>query len=275
MENNLEGEIMVIGKKLRFDIQSDNFDFYFEKIVTGITDEQKALLPKQLGLSRVNDGGVSFSKMRKLPFLAKVWILFYVFGKNVFITVGDNKITDDDVKELKISVRKNDIGADNAQWLISKGLFSIGPKEMVDTYHFINRLSSGPAYNYLIKGKNSRKTNTSVSRNRMEYIVRFLRHYEANKKKWNLATGVNMAEFYILIALYDKSRLHGRDIYHRTFDQAYQSSIHSMKKGIKSLQAKYFILKSPHKKTNDITYSITPQGINFVNDVIEKYAIDC
>ena len=264
---------MVIGQKVKFDIESDNFSLYYEKIISGITEEQKALLPKALGLFKVN-GDVSMTRMRRLPFMAKMWILFRVFNKNVILTFADEPITEDEVAELKEAVKKSDTGTDKAQWLIAKGMFSIGPKELVDTYNYINRLSARPAYNYLAKGKNVRHTNTELNRRKMQYIVRFLRHYEANKKKWNIALSVTMAEYYVLLALYDKERLYGRDIYHKTFNKAYQSSIHHLKRGLKSLQSKGMIIKN-RARTQDTTYSITPLGTEFINDVINKYAIDC
>jgi hypothetical protein len=145
-------------------------------------------------------------------------------------------------------------------------------KELSECCAYLNRLSSSPAYNYLIKGKNNIPCPTAERNKEMAYICRFLVEYEKNKKTWVAAYGISIPEWLVLIYLYHGKEIIGSPIYKEVYRRAYQSSPTKLRGCFSTLQNKKFIQKTGTGK--GAMMSITPLGKDTVDGILTRYALN-
>lgn len=258
-----------------FNIETDNFELYFEKQLATITEAGKEAIPKDLmGIFR-HDGTLHHGKIRKLDFQAKLWILWRCLKKRVFVVVENEEtgIELEEFTELRKAIKRRDLGEKKAEGLATQATFVTGSRDLCDMFSYLRQLSASPAYNYLNKYKNFKPTKTGQHLKEMDYIARFIRHYEGQKKKWNTEKNISMPEWYILIFLYDKEYALGSQIYHDAFKRAYQSSPRRIKTAFGSLQSRGLILK--HGKNSGARMQITPMGRELVNSILATYILNC
>lgn len=259
-----------------FDIESDNFELYFEKQLTGMTETGKEAIPKKLyGQIFRFDGSVNTRGIRRLGFLGKLWILWRCLKKRVWVVVENEEtgMSIEDFVELREAIKRRDYGIPKAEGFDIQGQFVTGGKELCDSFQYLNGLSASGAYNYLVRHKNFRKTKTSQSIVEYNYLIRFIRHYEAHKKKWILDKGMTASEWYTLLFLYDKEEALGSEIYRKVFVRAFHSSPIKIKLAFKTLQIKGYIIK--HGRTSASRLQITPLGRDLVNSILNTYIINC
>lgn len=262
--------------KTLFDIESDNFELYFQKQLSGITDVGKQKLPPDVNAMLFKQGNkINETNVKKLGFVAKLFILWKALKKRVWVIVENDEsgMTPEEFLELQKEVRKRDYGVPKAEGLNAHSIFITGNKELCNTFEYLNNLSASPAYNYLLKTKNFKSTKATTYLNEMNYIVRFIRHYEAHKKKWVSETGLSIPEFLILIYLYDKGEVNGAPIYRSYFKRAFQSSPAKIKTCFGLLQSKGLMVK--HGRTSNSKMEITPMGRTLINSILNKYALNC
>lgn len=262
--------------KSQFDISSDNFDFFFESQLAKITDAQKELLPKDLLYKILLRGGsVNENSTRKLSFIAKIFILFKALNKRCFIIIEDaeNGMSEEDFLKLKKKTTKHDFGEKNVSTLLSNVTFVLGNKEVCDTYHRLNLLSDSSAYNYLVAAKNKNHTKPGDWLESMNYLSRFLSHYEANRKIITMKTGLTMADWLVLIHLYHGNLVKSSAIYQETYQYSYNSSAAKIKASFSLLQARRYVEKIGSTKAAKIR--ITALGRDKVNEIMMKYVVNC
>jgi DNA-binding MarR family transcriptional regulator len=262
--------------KSLFDIESDNFELYFQNQLSAITDAGRQKLPADINAMLFKQAGkINESKVRKLGFIPKLFILWRALKKRVWIVVENEEsgMSPEEFLELQKEVRRRDYGVPKTEGLKAQAMFITGNRELSNTFEYLNNLSASPAYNYLLKTKNFKSTKASTYLNEMNYIVRFIRHYEANKKKWVGETGLSIPEFLILIYLYDKGEINGAPIYRSYFRRAFQSSPAKIKSGFRLLQSKGLMVK--HGQTSNSKMEITPMGRTLINSILNKYALNC
>lgn len=262
--------------KLNFDIASDNFDYFFEKEVGLMGENQKELLPKEL-LYKVFSKGqrVNTKSTRKLSFLSKIFILFKALRKRVIIIVEDdaNGMDEEEFFKWKKLTSKQNYGEDNASQLISQAAFILGNKELCDTFHRLNNLSVSPAYSYLINSKNKDYTKPNQWLNAMNYINRFLSNYESNRKKIAMQAGLSMAEWLVLIHIYHGKEVLSSSLYKEYYKYSYNTSATKLKGSYSNLQTRGFIEKIG--VTNGAKIKITALGRDKVNEIMAKFVVNC
>jgi hypothetical protein len=259
-----------------FDIESDNFELFFEKQLEGISEAGRAVIPRDVATKIFwMDGRLNPAGAKKLGFLAKIWILWRALRKRVFIIVENEEtgIGLEEFVELREAIKRRDFGIKKAEGLAAQATFVTGNKELCDTMNYLNGLSASPTYNYLTKAKNFTSTKTAEHRRHMDYIVRFLRFYEGNKKKWIQEKQLHVPEYLVLLYLYDKDATRGSEMYLQTYRTAFQSSPSKIKNAFITLQRKGLIIK--HNTGSAAKMQITPMGIDLMNYVLMKYAINC
>lgn len=262
--------------KLQFDIDCTNFQYFFEAQAAGITESQRELLPKELLYKLFTKGFRVNTKMSgKLGFLAKLFILFKALKKRWIIIVEDdeNGMTEEEYFKFKKLTSKRDYGQDNANELLSHGTFVLGCTELVNTYSRLNHLSNSPAYNYLSKAKNKDYTKPDEYLRNQAYVCRFINHYDSQKKKIVMETGLTMAEWITLTYLYDGLEKLGKVLYTEKFKYSYNSSSTKIKVSFGTLQSKGFITK--HGTGKGCKLQITALGKEKVNAVLQKYVVNC
>lgn len=262
--------------KLQFDIECVNFEHFFEAQASGMTEGQREQLPKELLYKIFTKGFRVNTKMSgKLSFIAKLFVLFKALRKRWIIIVEDdaNGMTEEEYFKFKDLTAKRNYGQDNANELISTGTFVLGCTELVNTYSRLNNLSNSAAYNYLTKGKNKDYTKPEEYIRNQNYICRFVNHYDSQKKKIVMETGLTMAEWITLTYLYDGTERLGSFLYKEKFKYSYNSSSTKIKVSFGTLQSKGLITK--HGTGKGCKLQITALGKEKTNSILQKYVVNC
>lgn len=250
----------------RFGLDVENFDLYFEKLVPLISQPAKEAIPKDV-----------LFKMRRnrLSFLGKLWVLFRCLRKRIWIVVEeeDGGLSVEDFVELREAIKRRDYGISKAEGLVSSGTFITASKELGDTFDYLNRLSTSGAYNFIQRAKNKIQSKTAERNEQMEFICRFLTHYESSRKKIMLSTRIEMAEWLVLIYLYNGKEMPGSPIWKEVYKFSYNSSQTKIKVAYGTLQNRNYIERIGIGKFTK--FKITPLGRAAVNEVMDKFVLNC
>lgn len=250
----------------RFNIECENFDLYFEKLVPTIGSAAKEGLPRDV-----------LYKMRrkKLGFIGKLFILWKCLRKRWWIVVEEEEggLTIEQFVELREAVKRRDYGVPKAEGYVSTGMFVTATKELADSFEYLNRLSNSPAYNYIQRAKNKIPNNTAQWNEQMKFIVRMLAFYESKKKTWVEEKGIMIPDFLVLLYCYCGDEVKGSDMYGSFYKRAYQSSPRKIKVAFMTLQGRGYLKKIGN--TSTAKWQITPLGKELINSILTKYALNC
>lgn len=260
----------------KFGIESDNFEIYFQKQISGITESGKEAMPIDLASKLFHyDGRINQGNVRKLSFLGKLFVLWKCLKKRVWIFIEDEDggMSAEEFVELRKAIKRRDYGIKKAEGLALQGHFCTVNKEFGDTMTYLNSLSMSPTYNFLNRPKNFKITGTERFVREANYIVRFLRFYEAHKKRWVHEKKLSVPEFYVLIYLYDKEEALGSIMYREFYKRTFHCSERKIKLAFRTLQSRGLIYK--HGNTSGARMQITPMGKDMINSILKKYALNC
>lgn len=262
-------------QKTLFDIDCENMDLFFSNEVDKISVTAKSELPKDVSFKLFRKGGeFNTSSTSKIGFIGKLYILWKALNKRwwLFIEDRDNGMTPGQFMELRKAYKKREYTAERAGVLKSTGTMVLSNKELSECMAYLNLLSVSPAYNYLMGGKNKVHNHTEDWMKKMRYIVSIFAVYESQKKNWVASTGVSIPEWLILIYLYPKGAVNGAPIYKEFYKRAYQSSPTKLVRSFSVLQRKGYIEKIG--STKQAAFNITALGIDTVNIILTKYALN-
>lgn len=256
----------------QFSIENQNFDQYFERELVNLTPEAKDGLPKDVLFKLFRKGGAfNSTSTSRLGFLAKLYILCRCLKKRWYLVVEDEELglKVDQFDDIPRLIKEREYGAENAEELVTRGGFIYASKELCDTFHFLNRLSTGPAYNYLTRVKNMPANPVNEADKKDQYVVQALMTYESTKKAIVAQIGLNMPELYVLMFLYPGDEVLGSVLYKDKLKMAYQSSPAKIKLAFGSLQAKGYIRK--FGQNTGARLQITPAGKDMIRSIMHKY----
>lgn len=262
-------------QKTRFDIDCESLDLFFVHEIEKISPIAKAELPKDIAFKLFRGGGkFNTNSTSKLGFIAKLYILWKCLNKRWWIVIEDEEkgMTPGQFMDLRKAYRKRDYSIEQGVVLKSSGEFVLANKELSECFSYLNRLSTGPAYNYLMGGKNKVHNHTEDWAKKMRYIATVFAHYESQKKSWVSGMGVSIPEWLILIYLYPRGPVNGGPIYKEFYKRAYQSSPTKLVRSFSVLQRKGYIEKTG--STKQAQFNITASGIDVVNSILTKYALN-
>ena len=256
--------------KSDFQLNSENFEMYFMKQITGMSDAAKEALPKELSAYIMHpDGRFKLSKIPKLGFLAKLWMLWKCAKKRVWIVVENEEsgLNLEEFLALRKGIRERDVGVQRAMDLQLTATFVTSDRELSNTFNYLARVSNSPAYNYLIKEKNFRQSNDmSEHEKRMRYIARILKEYEINKAKWMKSKGLRRTSIIALFHFFERGEA-----------QVKQAAISGFISGrtlsncLAPLCARGYIERVGIKKNG--VYRITSEGASVVHYILNNYVI--
>lgn len=258
----------------KIDINNDNFNNFFAIHAEKLTEAQKDLLPKELNFKLFKKGGVLRGQnTTSLSFLTKLFVLIRCFKMNwVLLIEHEDGLQQDQFFKIKEVCREEGFGVDPAESWLKRGMFALSGKELMESFAALNKLSVGPAYNFISKVKNVPESRTTEWKKMATYIAQFIANYESKKKKIIMQSGITMPELYTLFYLYDGTQRGGSSIYNEQYKYAYNASRKQIQAAFVTLENKGLISKIGKKK--GMKMSITPQGIGIINDVLHKYIID-
>lgn len=268
----MEGKVKN-SNRTRFDIDCMNFDLFAAEQVKGFSTQVKAALPADIRFHLYGvDGKLKESKLAKISFIAKLWMLVRFLRKRVWIVVEDeNGLDHEAFLKLQEAVKAKEKVADVIEEFTTPMTFVTANRELGDTFDFLNKISVSPNYTYMMGGRHRIPNGTEAWKGQMVGVVKFLITYESNKKKW-VAEGLSVSEWYCLLSYYDGTEANGTHVYRGRFRSAFQSSIVKVKMALSTLQTKGFLVKSGSLKY--ATYRITPAGTEIVNRILDKYAFN-
>lgn len=262
-----------MANKTILDIGCENFDLFFDRQMNTITPEAKDSLPRDLSFKLFRGGGKWNSQStNRLGFLAKIFVLIKALRKRWFLIVEDeeNGIS---IEQFEKMQKDREYSVHAAEDLRLQGGFVLGSKELMDYFHYLNQLSTSPAYNFLLRNKNISPNKVEEANREVAYIVKFIAFWESNKKSIVADVGVSIPEIYVLLCLFDGKEALGADIYNTRFKRAYQSSPGKIKISFGTLQAKKYIIKFGQGK--GARMQITALGRDILRGILQKYAINC
>lgn len=261
---------------LKFNIENVNFEHFFLEQATRMSEHQKELLPKEL-LYKIFVKGfrIDTKSTSKLSFVAKLYVLVRSLNKRWVLMIEDDEkgLNTEDFFKYKEQTKKRNYTSDSATNLISEGEFVLGDSELFDTFDKLNRLSTSPAYNYLMKVKTKNYLKPDEYKRNMKFIANWLNNYESKRKTLVLQSGITMAEWITLTYLYDGEEKTGRVLYTDKFKYSYNTSATKIKLSFGSLQSKGFITK--YGNGQGCKLQITALGRQKANSIIEKYVVNC
>lgn len=262
--------------KSLIDVNSPNFDLYIASFFPRLTEQSRELLPKDISWSLFKSGNIPTPKrLGRMHFLAKLFVLWRVMKKRWWIVVEDEDgVSPEEFLKLH-QAKKKEVTIKSTEGFKDSSMFVLGNKELMDAFDFLNTMGASSAYNYLVKSKNIIPSKSSDWKDHMSYIIRFLIHYEANKKAWMHMKMLNIPEWYVLMSMYHGKEMKGSHIYNKdgVFRSAYASSATKIKVALGTLQQKGYIIRTGIK--NGAFFRITSLGTQLVNQIVEKHIVNC
>lgn len=261
--------------KTRIDLSCENFDLYFADQIPNLTPEAKDGLPKDIIFKLFRRGGVFNSKSTsKLNFITKLYVLLKSLKKRWYIVVEDEDrgMRLQDFNDLPRLIKERDYNVSDAEDLRTSGGFILAGRELSNAFAYLNYLSVSPAYNYLLRAKNTPRNKVDQSDQEMCYLSKFLINWEAQKKTMVSQTGLNIPEILVLMLLYPGLEVSSSSIYQTVLKRAYQSSPTKIKIAFGTLQKRGYINKFGFVK--GVKLQITATGRDVLRGIINKYAIN-
>jgi hypothetical protein len=265
-----------MSDKTKWDLSNENFDHFFHKESTLMTEKQREILPRSLYFKLFNRGGkVDTTSTCKLSFLAKLFILIKALRKRVIIMVEDeNGMDEEEFFKYKELLKKRQYNISNSEELIEDSVFVLGNNELMSTFHQLNSLSTSNAYNYLVSAKNPKLKNKTASYiTEMVYVSRFIMHYESNRKNIGMLTGLNFPEWLVLVALFHGGEVVGSTLYKQTYKYGFNSSSTRIKQAFGTLQIKGLI--QIYGKSKGAKFHITALGRDKFISIADKFILNC
>jgi len=266
-----------MADKQKWDIDNENFNYFFAKEAALMSESQRFLLPKDLYFKLFNRGGAVDSKSHfKLSFIAKLFILIKALRKRVFILIEDeNGMDEEQYFEYKKLLKKHQYTVSSAEGIITDSVFVLANRDVMDTYSHLNRLSVSPAYSYLVRSKNreSIKTKTTEYINQINYVTKMLSYYESNRKNIHMKTGINFPEWLVLIHIFHGEIVKSSDIYQKWYKFSFNSSAVKIKLAFSSLQRSGYVKKIGERSNAKL--EITALGRDKVCEIMDKLVINC
>lgn len=261
---------------LKFDLQHENFDYFFLEQAGKMGESQKELLPKEL-LYKVFIKGhrVNSKSTSKLNFFEKLFVLIRALNKRYTIVIEDDEqgMTEEEYFKYRDLTKRRNYTSELAGKFISEGNFVLANSELFDTFHKLNCLSVSKAYNYAQKTKTKNYLKPDDYKIGMKFLTSLINNYESKKKKMIMESGITMAEWITLTYLYDGEEKNGSLLYLDIFKYSYNTSSRKIRVSFKTLQDKKFIVKYGTGKGTKL--QITSLGKDKISRIIEKYVVNC
>lgn len=261
---------------LKFNIDCENFGYYFLSQSSGMSEKQKDQLPKELLYKLFIKGHrINTKSSSKLGFIEKMYVLVRALNKRFVVLIEDDEqgMTEKEFFEYKEQTKKRNYTSDSATNLESEGIFVLGNNELLESFHRLNNLSKSPAYNYLARTKNKNYLKPDEWKTGMNLMMNWINNYESQRKKITMQAGINMAEWIVLTYLYDGIERQGSFLYKEKFKYSYNTSSTKIRLAFCTLQNRGFIVRNGIKAA--AKFQITPLGKAKLNEINSKYLVNC
>ncbi len=261
-----------MNKIRKFEIENENFDAYFANEVVAMSEEDKGRIPDDMLPYLFRKNGRFNILSKKIPFIGKLYVLWRVLNKKVYIVIEDGKGFD--YNEF-FKYRNDEVLLSDAEDFREKHSFVLANKELAQSYAYFNNVSVSPAYNFISKNKNTLPSLMTVYKRQMEYITKMIAHYEVMKPVLYSRHGLGFNEWLTLIYLYEGTPINYTTFY-RYFLNLFKNEKSTMQAATAKLQKKGYLTKyqSETKKKGGTMIRITYLGQDLVNSIVSKYVVN-
>lgn len=260
------------GSYTEFDVQTENFDGFFELTVNGMSPEQRNLIPENLKKKLISQTNGKL-RPQKLSFTEKLFILQRAFNKKWYVVVegqqGEEAMSMEHYQQFREQRVWNEVTSSEANLMLRDAVSIVGDKDLIKWLFHLNDLCVSGAYNYGLKIRNVKPENLFKERQALHYFIRMLLVYEGNKRRIVRDYSISVADFYCLLFFYEGQKNKASVIYEEVLLNAININKGIILKALRSLVDKKYIDR--YGKGQDTTYAITSFGINIVNDILVKY----
>lgn len=260
------------AKKVRIaEIYNENFNHFFTEKLNSITIEQKQKIPNDLAFKIYSRGNEASA--RKLNFNEKMWLLEVVFGLNVTITVEDpiNGLETKDYNAARKAQRGSLTNGELLDVLKIKSVFVIGGKQLMESILYMSHVTTTGIYQlvkkYIPNAGHEKNMKFEDQRKAFANTLRFLKHYEANKRRIASDYGLSMPEWYALI-YFAIGESFAVDFYKKDFLYSYNSSSINLHKAITRLYNNGYLLRKQIAKKHK--YTVSSKGIDTLNRIFDN-----
>lgn len=255
----------------RIDLQNEAFDLYFADAARNLTQRQREVLPSTVyrGLFVKNQT----YKISSISFFRKLYILLRALNKRFFLVIEDeeNGLSTDAFIKLKEAEKNKEIIEDTPFEQSLGFSFCLADKDLVDWLSYINGLCNAPAYSYSLKLKNENLKQFPKYKEQVRYLGKMFLSYEKNKIKIQKDMRVTMAEFYLLLHLYDGEKKPLTSFYNGAFKDTPGCSRRTITDALRKM-----LFEKSIERFNSCRYAeykITPYGTQMINEIMKKYMI--
>lgn len=260
---------------MKVDINSENFDLYFYHQLEKMTPAGKEKLPRDVvTILWRKDGSINKQGFKKYNFMHRLYILWLAGNKHILTIVMDDAggFSPEQFCEYQKALNKKNWSVDAAGKFTVEPNFVLANKELYECFLYLNYLFNSPAYHYLNKLKRPIPNKMAAVNEQLVDVIRLLRNWEGNKKRWVAEMNISVPEVYVLMCLYGEGDIAGSTIYNNTFKRAFQSSPHKIKVSFGVLQNKGLIERLGVRKY--AKFRITALGMETLNRILMKYYLN-
>lgn len=259
----------------KLDFFNENFEEYFMRKVSSLTNQQIAILPTELK-NKLFLGGLVRSSY-KLRFAEKVFILSTVFNTEMVIMIKDeNDGIGPDQWSTAIAAQKGKIkNGDLSKNIPVNNMFIAGNKELMSPIIYLNHIFCSDIYNLfsipVVREKSVQEKQHIKRAKEYKGIIEAFTHYEATKKLIAHEFKLDMPSWYALLYFGNKERL-GRPFYTQDFKYAYSSNKMNLYSALKKLVDTGYM--SQRGKRTELKYSLTAKGLDTLNQIIDRVILN-
>jgi hypothetical protein len=260
-------------QRLKYDLDSQNFDLFFQKQLEGKELDTESGLPNDILFKLHQGGGNSESySTSKMSGFEKMFVLWKLLGKQIFVAVEDDEEGIGIEEYIKIKNRNKktppQVFSDNGT-LHFPVTFIKSNKELSESFSYYNLFCNSPFYRYALAIRNKSPHKLAKWKKEMRYLTRLLLNYESTKLKACSSLGLAVAEIYVLLYLYDEEEKQATPLYKEMLYKSHGAGTRQTKAAFVRLRNSGLILKTG--ETRYTKFKITPLGLEKINTYIKKY----
>lgn len=262
-----------LSDTLTYDIVSENFDLYFHNLLSGMTEQQRDSVDGKLA-RKVFKGKTL--RVDKLTFPERAYILGSVFKRPLFVLIGNEGDAAEALSPSLFQAAANAYkGKDGAMGelaadVVDNGNFIIGTRELLDHLSMLRLVCATDIYRLVLplqKRKLKPSANVAEFHAALKYNIRYLSHYEGQKKRMETDYGITLSEWYALLHYYSGEKS-GSSFYKEAYLNAVQCNRTTKKKALTRLTMDGYLFR--RGKTNKVQYSISPKGQDTVIKIFDR-----
>lgn len=254
-----------------FDLYSENFERYFEDLVTKMNDSQKKMLPVKL-LTRLftNKKNIGVN----LEFREKVYILNLCFDKRITIVVEDheNGIGPDEYEKAILAQRGKVTNTELLSQPRTKCSFVMADKNLMNSMMYLNHVYTTEIYTLirpLIYSERSNKDNKyHLGIESVKAITRLILNYEMLKKRLVMQFDFRMSDIYAILYFSGGERI-GQEFFLKDFKYSYNANSRELADSLRKLHEHGFL----DRRGRPLKYSLTAKGVDILNKIMQQIVV--